>query len=66
MDIHIPTLINLQLQELAQQQEREIREIIMDAITQYVEAHTNETQFRRRVQRAIDDHRWLLDELDKQ
>jgi len=65
MDIHIPVLINLQLQELAKQQEREISDILMDAIAQYVEQHTNESAFRERARQAISDHRWLLTELDK-
>lgn len=65
MDIHIPILINLQLQELAKQQEREIGDIIMTAIAQYVEQNTNETAFRGRVRQAINDHQWLLTELDK-
>jgi predicted transcriptional regulator len=65
MDIHIPVLINLQLQELAKQQERGIGDIIMTAIAQYVEQNTNETAFRECVRHAIDDHRWLLTELDK-
>lgn len=65
MDIHIPILLNLQLQEIARQQEREIGEVIMSAIADYVEAHTGEREFRGRVQGTIDRHRWLLDELDK-
>ncbi len=66
MDIHIPTLTNLQLQEISRQQAREISEIITDAITQYVEAHTHESAFRQRVREAMVQHQWLLDELDKQ
>lgn len=65
MDIHIPLRINLQLQELSKQQDREISEIIMDAIAEYVEQHTQETRFRERVHQAMKDHKWLLDELDK-
>ncbi|TVR24567.1 MAG: hypothetical protein EA396_01165 [Anaerolineaceae bacterium] len=65
MDIHIPILLNLQLQEIARQQEREIGEVIMSAITEYVEAQAGEREFRGRVQQTIDGHRWLLDELDK-
>lgn len=65
MDIHIPLRINLQLQELSRQQGREISEIIMDAIADYVEEHTQETHFRERTRRAMQDHKWLLDELDK-
>jgi hypothetical protein len=38
----------------------------MDAIEQYVEQHTNESAFREEVREVIDDHQWLLDELDKQ
>jgi DNA-binding ferritin-like protein (Dps family) len=66
MDIHIPVLTNLQLQEIAKQQGREISDIITDAIAHYVEAHTHETAFRDRVRQAIVQHKWLLDELDKQ
>jgi predicted transcriptional regulator len=66
MDIHIPTLINIQLQELAKQQGREISMIISDAIAQYVETHTQETVFREQVRQSIQTHHWLLTELDKQ
>lgn len=66
MDIHIPTLINIQLQELAKQQGREISAIISDAIAEYVETHTQETAFREKVYQSIHNHHWLLTELDKQ
>ncbi|MFW5748159.1 MAG: hypothetical protein ACOCYT_00950 [Chloroflexota bacterium] len=65
MEIHIDTRINLQLQEISRQQEREISALIAEAIAQYVEQHTNETQFRAHVRQTIGAHRWLLDELDK-
>jgi predicted transcriptional regulator len=66
MDIQLSTRIVLQLQEIAKAQGREINAILMDAIEQYVEQHTNESAFREEVREVIDDHQWLLDELDKQ
>lgn len=63
MELHLPDRITLQLQEIASQQEREIPAILLDAIAEYVERHTNATLFREQVRAAIHDHRWLLDEL---
>lgn len=63
MDIQLPTLITLQLQEIAREQGREIPLILLDAIAEYVERHTNETAFREQVAATIHDHQWLLDEL---
>ena len=66
MDIQLSTRIVLQLQEIAKAQGREINAILMDAIEQYVEQHTNESTFREEIRAVIEDHQWLLDELDKQ
>ncbi len=66
MDIHIPLLTNIQLQELAKQQGREISALISEAIAEYVEAHTQERAFRENVRQSIHRHHWLLTELDKQ
>ncbi len=63
MDIQLPTRITLQLQEIAKTQGREIPAILQDAIAEYVERHTNESQFRAQVREAIHDHQWLLAEL---
>lgn len=64
MDIQLDLRLNLQLQELARQQEREISAIIVDAIADYVERHTQETAFREAVRQMIAAHQWLLDELE--
>ena len=66
MDIQLSERIVLQLQEIAKTQEREINAILIDAIDEYVERHTNETAFRNSARDVIRDHQWLLDELDKQ
>lgn len=63
MDIQLPTRITLQLQEIAREQEREIPLILLDAIAEYVERHTNETSFRKQIIATIHDHKWLMDEL---
>lgn len=63
MDIQLETRIVLQLQEIAREQEREISEILKDAIAEYVERHTNETAFRTAVREVIAEHEWLLHEL---
>lgn len=63
MDIQLRTRIVLQLQEIAKVQGREINEILTDAISEYVEKHTHETEFREQVRQAMTDHKWLLDEL---
>lgn len=63
MDIQLEDRIVLQLQEIARVQEREISDILKDAIAQYVEQHTNETDFRESVRATMQAHRWLLDEL---
>jgi len=65
VDIQLPTRIVLQLQEIAQQQNRQMADILQEAIADYVERHTDETNFRRRVRGTIDAHRWLLDELEQ-
>jgi hypothetical protein len=65
MEIQLPTLIVLQLQEISREQGREIGEILQDAIAEYVEQHTNESGFRAEVQQVMAQHRWLLDELNK-
>jgi len=63
MDLQLPTRITLQLQEIAKVQEREIPEIILNAIADYVEVNTQETAFREQVQATMAAHQWLLDEL---
>lgn len=65
MDIQLETRLVLQLQEIAKKQEREIADILKDAIAQYVERETDETAFRMEVRDLIKTHKWLLDELDK-
>lgn len=64
MDIQLKTKTVLQLQELAKIQEREISDILMDAIEHYVEQHTDESNFREAVRGVQQDHQWLLDELE--
>jgi predicted transcriptional regulator len=66
MDLQLPDLITLQLQEIAREQEREIPAILLDAIAEYVERHTNERAFRQQVRDVIGEHTWLLDELAEQ
>ena len=66
MDIQLETRIVLQLQEIAKQQNREISEILVDAIAQYVEEQTNETAFRQSVREVLTEHQWLLDKLSEQ
>lgn len=63
MDIHLSVKLNLQLQEIAKQQEREISAILMDAIAEYVERNTHEADFRAQVEQTMKTHHWLLDEL---
>ncbi|GAB4342052.1 MAG: hypothetical protein Kow00117_21580 [Phototrophicales bacterium] len=63
MDIHLNLKLNLQLQEIAKQQGREISEILIDAIAEYVERNTQEQAFRAKVENTIATHRWLLNEL---
>ncbi|MEQ8674514.1 MAG: hypothetical protein RLP44_04325 [Aggregatilineales bacterium] len=63
MDIQLEERIVLQLQEIAKVQEREIIDILRDAISQYVEEHTNASAFREVVDETIQRHKWLLDEL---
>lgn len=66
MDIQLETRIVLQLQEIAKQQQREIRDILVDAIAEYVERHTQETAFRQMVRQVIEEQAWLLNELNQQ
>lgn len=66
MDLQLPDRITLQLQEIAREQEREIPAILLDAIAEYVERHTNEQAFRQQVQDVIQSHDWLLSELAEQ
>jgi len=63
MDIQLKAKTVLQLQELAKIQEREISDILMDAIEDYVEQHTNESAFREQTRTIMHDHKWLLTEL---
>ena len=63
MDIQLKVKTVLQLQELAKIQEREISDILMDAIEHYVEQHTDESAFREKTRTIMHDHKWLLDEL---
>lgn len=63
MDIQLETRLVLHLQEIAKQQQREINDILVDAIAEYVERHTNETAFRQTVRETMQAHQWLLDEL---
>lgn len=64
MDIQLKPKTVLQLQELAKTQAREIGAILIDAIEQYVEQHTDESSFRQTVREVQQDHKWLLDELE--
>lgn len=64
MDIQLKPKTVLQLQELAKTQAREISAILIDAIEQYVEQHTDESSFRQTVREVQQDHKWLLDELE--
>lgn len=66
MDIQLETRIVLQLQEIAKQQQREIRDLLIDAIDEYVERNTQETAFRQTVREVMKEHQWLLDELKNQ
>lgn len=66
MDIQLETRIVLQLQEIAKQQDREIRDLLIDAIDEYVERNTQETAFRQIVRDVMKEHQWLLDELKNQ
>lgn len=63
MDIHLSVKLNLQLQEIARQQGREISAILVDAIAEYVERNTHESAFRAKVQETLVAHQWLLAEL---
>jgi predicted transcriptional regulator len=65
VDIQLSTRIVLQLQEIARETEREISALLTEAIEEYVERRTNESQFRETVRQTISDHKWLLDELDQ-
>lgn len=65
MDIQLPTRIVLQLEEIAQRQDRDIADLLQEAIAEYAERHTDETNFRHRVRQTISTHRWLLDELEQ-
>jgi predicted transcriptional regulator len=63
MDLQLPDRITLQLQEIAREQGREIPAILLDAIAEYVERHTNELAFRQQIRDVMQEHAWLLDEL---
>lgn len=63
MDIQLSTRIVLQLQEIAAAENREISDLLTEAIDEYVERRTDETRFREQVRATMHDHRWLLDEL---
>lgn len=65
MDIQLETRLVLQLQEVAKKQNRNISDLLVDAIAEYVERQTDETALRAHVQSLITAHKWLLDELDK-
>lgn len=63
MDIQLETRIVLQLQAIAEAHDREISDLLKEAIDEYVERHTDETAFRGRVRSTMQAHRWLLNEL---
>lgn len=65
MDIQLDVRTNLQLQEIAKKQGREIIDILKDAIIEYVEKYTEEATFTEEVQQVIHENQWLIDELDK-
>ena len=63
MHIQLEPRIVLQLQAISEAQNREISELLKEAIDEYVESRTDETAFRERVRATMQTHRWLLDEL---
>lgn len=65
MDLQLDVRTNLQLQEIAKKQGRDIIDILKDAIIEYVEKYTEEATFTEEVQQVIHENQWLIDELDK-
>lgn len=63
MDIQLSKRVVLQLEELADQQGREIDDLLVEAIEQYVKRNTHEDEFRESVRAALRDHHWLMREL---
>jgi hypothetical protein len=65
MDLQLDVRTNLQLQEIAKKQGREIIDILKDAIAEYVLKYSQEEEFTEDVRQVIQEHQWLIDELDK-
>jgi len=65
MDLQLDARTNLQLQEIAKKQGREIVDILKDAIAEYVAKYAHEETFTTEVRQVIREHQWLIDELDR-
>lgn len=54
-----------QLEEIAENEHRHVNDVAREAISLYLTKRAEEKQFRDDVQRIMNGHRWLLDELAK-
>ena len=63
MTIQLSTQIMRQLEDIAQQEQRDVNEIVADAIAVYLQAQTRTAQIRHDVEQIIANNQILLDEL---
>ncbi len=66
MQITINEDVLKRLEALAHQQNRVVEALVEEALEQYVHSQPDREAFRTVVQRHIQEHAWLLDELAKQ
>ena len=65
MQIQLDNELMDELDEIARKQQRDRNELVHSVLRQYVEHETDREKFRGRVQRHIQEHEWLLNELAK-
>lgn len=64
MQVEIDDRLVALLRQMAAAQGRDIAEVIGDAIEQFIERHSDPA-FDADIQRIIQEHAWLLDELSR-
>ncbi|MBZ0320873.1 MAG: hypothetical protein K8L91_30950 [Anaerolineae bacterium] len=55
-----------QLEDIARKQNRDVMAVIYEAVEQYIKQQVEADDFDARIDRLMEKHKWLLDELAKQ
>jgi predicted transcriptional regulator len=53
------------LERIAEQQQRDLRDIVHEAVEQYITRQAQAEDFDTAIKRIMGEHAWLLDELAK-